>query len=318
MGMKNNPAIPGRAVLFEPVKDAYGTRLALVFGNESKGGYCPFYEKHCTHCDLGGGEGLAFDHKMNLERLEFFKKHYEQTLPDVHHLVLYNSGSVLNPKELSRKTLKDIIDFTVSLADCKVVSFDSRELYVTDANIGYIVSNLREDQQARIILGIESQDDGIRMEKLNKPMSRKAIENAFAAAGKYEGRVGVDVNIIFQPPELVGEEAIADAVKTAEYGLDLGERYGVPVDLNVHPYYPSRKGVGVFPEHSRADISDAKKALIVIKELLDARGSEANLFVGWEDEAHDQEQDKRTAELEHELELFHRFNEAQDAGLLKD
>ena len=35
--MGHDPAIPAQRLLFEPVKDNYGTRLALVFGNEASG-----------------------------------------------------------------------------------------------------------------------------------------------------------------------------------------------------------------------------------------------------------------------------------------
>ena len=48
--------VPEKRLLFAPTVDAYGTRLALVFGNESKSGACPFYGQACFHCDIGAGE----------------------------------------------------------------------------------------------------------------------------------------------------------------------------------------------------------------------------------------------------------------------
>ena len=130
--MANNPVIPDESILFKPVRDTYGNRLALVFGNEFAKGECPFYTaKQCHHCDIGAGEGTQFNTEMNKERLDFFKLHYRYALPDVKHLVLYNSGSTLNRRELSRETLANILDYASSLNRCKIISLDSREMYVT-------------------------------------------------------------------------------------------------------------------------------------------------------------------------------------------
>jgi len=78
----SNPISPNKSTLFEPVKDTYGSRLALVFGNEFKGGECPFYTaKQCHHCDIGAGEGTQFTTKMNRERLDFFRQHSKPNRP---------------------------------------------------------------------------------------------------------------------------------------------------------------------------------------------------------------------------------------------
>ena len=181
--MQYTPAIPQESSLFDPVTDAYGNRLALVFGNEFKGGRCPFYQKQCTHCDIGAGEGRQFNYDLNKQRLEFFKKHYAPVLPDVAHLVIYNSGSTLNKSEMSRETLKEILDYAASLKNCKVVSFDSREAYITGENLKFLVANLREDQQVRVILGHESHNDEIRIGKLKKIMTKQAIEKVLPSLG---------------------------------------------------------------------------------------------------------------------------------------
>lgn len=309
---------PDESILFEPVADTYGSRLALVFGNEFKGGECPFYTaKQCHHCDIGVGEGTQFTTEMNKERLEFFREHYGDALKNVEHLVVYNSGSTLNKSEMSRQTLEHIAVYASSLDRCKMVSFDSREMYVTEDSLDYVVEKLRGDQQARVILGVESQSDEVRIGKLNKIMKKDRIEKAFEVAGKYYGKVGIDVNIVFQPPELVGEDAIREAVETLRYGLDLGENYNVPVDFNFHPYYPSKRSGAMYPNHPRANLQDSKEALPRMKAEIEARGSDAKIFIGWQDEEHDQQQEMRGAELEQGMETFDRFNVTQDVRFLE-
>ena len=314
----SNPISPNKSTLFEPVKDTYGSRLALVFGNEFKGGECPFYTaKQCHHCDIGAGEGTQFTTRMNRERLEFFRQHYGDVLGNAGHLVVYNSGSTLNKAEMSRETLEHIAEYASCLDRCKIVSFDSREMYVTKDSLDYVVKRLRGDQQARAILGVESQSDEVRIGKLNKRMEKKGIERAFEVAGKYNGKVGIDVNIVFQPPELIGENAIREAVETLRYGLDLGEKYKVPVDFNFHPYYPSRRSRAMYPNHPRANLEYSKEALRRMKAEIEARGSDSKIFIGWQDEEHDQQQETRGVELEQGMEKFDRFNVTQDVRFLE-
>lgn len=316
--MANNPTIPNESILFKLVKDTYGSRLALVFGNEFKGGECPFYTaRQCHHCDIGAGEGTQFTPKMNMDRLDFFKQRYADVLPNIEHLVVYNSGSTLNRREMSRDTLEMVLGYASSLDNCRVVSFDSREIYVRKETLDYAIDRLRKNQQTRIILGVESQSDEIRIGKLNKRMTKRGIEKAFETIGEYNGRVGMDVNIVFQPPELVGATAIREAVETLSYGLDLGEKYRVAVDFNFHPYYPSKRGRAIYPEHPRANLENSKEALRRMKAEIEARGSDAKIFIGWQDEEHDQQQEVRGVELEQGMEKFDRFNVTQDVRFIE-
>ncbi|MGK7895118.1 MAG: hypothetical protein AB4372_16220 [Xenococcus sp. (in: cyanobacteria)] len=316
--MKTSLAIPEKSTLFNSVFDGYGRRLALVFGNEFTEGRCPFYQSQCNHCDIGAGEGIQFDYELNQERLAFFEDYYAEVLPDIVHLVIYNSGSTLNKLEMSPETLFRIAKYAASLEKCKIVSWDSRENYIKHKNLDIIVNNLRQDQQIKIILGIESQDETIRMVNLKKLMSSEAIEQAFAIAGSYASRVGMQFNIVFQPPEIIGQAAISEAVKTVNYGLNLSQKYRVPIDFNFHAYYPSKKSQAMFPNHPRAKLEDAIQALLLMKQAILQQHSEAKIFIGWQDEDHDREQNKRVAELQKYLEVFNCFNIEQDIAILQN
>ncbi|ELS05563.1 hypothetical protein Xen7305DRAFT_00053100 [Xenococcus sp. PCC 7305] len=316
--MNTSVAIPEQSTLFNSVLDGYGRRLALVFGNEFQDGRCPFHQSQCNHCDIGAGEGVQFNYELNQQRLVFFQDYYGDVLPDIVHLVIYNSGSTLNKLEMSPETLFYIAKYAASLEKCKIVSWDSRECYIKHKNLDVIVNNLRQDQQIKIILGIESQDETIRMVNLKKLMSKEAIEKAFAIAGTYQTRIGIEFNIVFQPPEIVGQAAIEEAEKTVRYGLDLSQKYEVPIDFNFHPYYPSRKSQVMFPDHPRAQLEDSLQALLLMKQAIAEYDNAAKIFIGWQDEAHDREQDKRTSELQQYLDIFNRFNIEQNIAILQD
>ena len=253
-------AVPRREILFEPVRDRYGWRLALVFGNHFPGGICPYLiGEHCHHCDIGAGEGAAFDLATNRARLKWFREHYHRQLDSIGHVVLYNSGSVLNPHEMPPEMLDEILGAVHALPAVRVVSLDSREAYIKPQILRRIISALGEGFTVRPILGIESADDRIRNEMLQKAMPRAVIMRVFrdlstVAAEEGADRIGLDVNILIAGPGTTSETAVDDAARTAEFALGAGARSGVAVDLNLHPYYVGSRGSSQFPEHRRCSI----------------------------------------------------------------
>jgi hypothetical protein len=184
-------------------------------------------------------------------------------------------------------------------------------MYVTSQALDFVQAHLSSDQMLRVILGLETQDDHTRLKVIRKTMTRKGIEQAFKNVGQYQGKVGIDINIIFQPPGWIGRAAVAEAVASAAYVFSLGAQYGVPVDLNVHPYYPSSKGRRMFPDHPRAQMKDALDALEGIKHLILKYGMRSAFFVGWQDEGHDNKQEVRRNELQVYQELFRSINVTQ-------
>lgn len=312
-------AEPGSDQLFHPVIDAYGKRLALVFGNHAPGGECPFsVASLCHHCDIGMGEGMGFDLATNRRRLDWYQSHFHDDLESVAHLVIYNSGSVLNPAEMPFEFLLDVLALARRLASVRVVSLDSRESFVTVPRILRIAKQLRDDQCARVILGIESADDGIRNKLLEKGMSLEGIRRAFdhvADAAEQVGRhrVGIDVNILVGGPGTTSQSAAVDAVRTASFAL---VRSQVSVDFNIHPYYPSSRGLIRFPNHSRCStpvLFEAVKAIVGICETGDPR---SKIFVGVNDEGHDTDHSGRMTETIRVGSLIQRFNATQNIEAL--
>lgn len=121
-------AKPSSEHLFQCVTDAYGKRLALVFGNHAERGECPYYTAAlCHHCDIGMGEGVAFDLASNRRRLEWYQSRFSLEWASLAHLVVYNSGSVLNPVEMPFEFLQYVLALARKVDSVRVVSVDSRE-----------------------------------------------------------------------------------------------------------------------------------------------------------------------------------------------
>jgi hypothetical protein len=321
-GQTSALALPRAESLFEPVRDRYGWRLALVFGNHAPGGFCPYYSQElCLHCDIGAGEGAAFDLTTTRQRLVWFQEQYAPQVDSVNHLVLYNSGSILNPREMPPEMLDEIVAFARSRPAVRVISLDSREPYIRPATLRRILPIAGPGCMIRPILGIESADDRIRNEVLRKAMPRQAIDRVFSDLGRLAAefgptRIGLDVNIVIAGPGTTDETAVDDALMTARYVLLKGTQHDVKVDLNLHPYYVGPRGSAHFPDHRRCSLVTTVRAVVSIAELVRSMVIESSLFIGWNDEGHDRERQQRNHELEWALDAFDRFNQTNDPGAL--
>jgi hypothetical protein len=317
-------AVPRTEILFEPVRDGYGWRLALVFGNHAPGGICPYYARElCYHCDIGAGEGAAFDVETNRRRLDWFREYYRRRLDSIGHLVVYNSGSVLNPREMPPELLDDILRFARLLPAIRVVSFDSREAYIKSEVLKHVLSVVGDGIVARPILGIESADDRARNDVLRKVMPRAAIMRTFRDVGKLatesgRNRIGLDINIVIAGPGTTIETAVEDAARTAELALSAGAQHGVNVDLNLHPYYSGARGAVRFPDHRRCSIETTARAAAAIALVVRSMRALSGIFIGWQDEAHDLEQEQRSVELEQARSAFDQFNQTNDPTIFPE
>lgn len=313
-------AEPPTSSLFQPTGDQYGLRLALVFGNHAPGGFCPYYVgTRCHHCDIGAGEGAAFDLATNLRRLDWFRQHYAAVWPEVSHLVLYNSGSVLNRQEMPRELIDQILQFARSLPKLRVVSMDSREHFIQSDLLIQACRILGNTIAVRPVLGLETANDFIRNQLLEKQMSRANILRAYEAINSASTqlethRLGLDVNVVVAGPGTTFETAMTDAVETARFAFQTGRDYGVSVDLNIHPYYPSVRGLARFPDHGRCPLSVLARSMAAICEVRRTMAPTSSIFIGWHDEAHDQEPHRRAHESELVQQAIDQFNRTQDDG----
>lgn len=302
-----DPAIPDNNILFEPVDDHYGRRLALVFGNHAKDGVCPYARaKRCHHCDIGFGEGVQFDSAMNLRRLQWLQQYYDACWSEVAHLLIYNSGSTLNPRELSPEVCDHITSFASSLPKLRQLSMDSREAFVTTAYVRQLALTLGEGKRFGIIIGVESADARIRNHFLNKKMPVVAINNALIRFRQAWDDIEPEqrqrmadpallINLVIGSPGTTDDTVVTDALNTAHYAINLAKEYDLPLDLNIHPYYPSSHSLQHFPDHPRAS---SQTVLKVLTELNKLKSEHVQFFVGLQDENHDQEPQLRQNDVQ--------------------
>jgi uncharacterized Fe-S cluster-containing MiaB family protein len=75
---------------------------------------------------------------------------------------VYNSGSVLNPRELAPEILENICNEADEMPNFPVLSLDTREAFLDTDRLVQLASRLRTRVCVGPILGLESADDEIR------------------------------------------------------------------------------------------------------------------------------------------------------------
>jgi uncharacterized Fe-S cluster-containing MiaB family protein len=315
-------ARPEDRLLFAPTRDRYGVRLALVFGNHAPGGRCPYYTAgQCSFCDIGAGEGAAATWESNRERLAWLQDRYNRVLPEVAHLVVYNSGSVLNPQEMPSELLDEILVWARSLPAMRMVSVESRESMITEISVRRVADALGPGRMARVILGLETSDDHRREKLLAKRMSRAAIKRAVeaiasVAADMGQDRIGLTFNILVAGPGTTSQNAVDDALATAHFALEAGRAANISVDLNLHPYYQGTRGRSHFPGHARCSPQTVAQVASVLAETVALGDPPTALFIGVDDEGHDPDMVSLSWRAEGVCEAFAKFNQSQDAAVL--
>jgi hypothetical protein len=295
----------------------------LVFGNQAPGGQCPYYTAgQCHFCDIGSGEGVAATAESNRQRLAWFQQRYRSVLPQVAHLVLYNSGSILNSRELSGEVLVEILTWARSLPDLRVVSMETRESAVTEFSVRRVAEALGPGSMLRVILGLETSDDYRREQLLGKRMSRAAVQRAVEAIGLAASelaaeRIGLTFNILIGGPGTTARTAVDDAVATADFALGLGEAAKLSVDLNLHPYYPSARGRLHFPDHPRCSPQTVANVALATGEKVSRRFPPTAIYIGIEDEGNDVESAQLGRGDQAARDAFAKFNQSQDTAVVR-
>ena len=308
--------------MFAPTRDRYGVRLALVFGNHAPGGRCPYYAGgKCRHCDIGAGEGAAATAESTRQRLAWFQAHYRQVLPEVAHLVLYNSGSLLDPQEMPADLLDEVLAWARSLPALRMVSLETRESALTVSSLRRVADALGPPRMTRVILGLETSDDHRREKLLAKQMPRAAVTRAVEAVGSVAAdlgtqRIGSTFNILVGGPGTTLSTAVDDALATADFALETGRAANVPVDLNLHPYYRSARGQRHFPAHPRCSLRTVALAASAITRRVALHVPPAALFIGMVHEGNDREVIPPDRRAEAARDAFTEFNQSQDAAVL--
>lgn len=156
-------------------------------------------------------------------------------------LNLFCSGSFFNDEEIPPPVRAHAIKRARELKGLKKLLVESRPEYIDVKKIRKTVSGLGPDIRLEVAIGLESANDHVREEVINKGFGRDEFEDALAALGK--GGAALLVYLFLKPPGLSEREALEDTEESVRYVFSRAEQFGLPhVTAAVQPAFVQREG----------------------------------------------------------------------------
>lgn len=191
--------------------------------------------------DAGGCTMCSYISDCTLEPIDenliisLFKEQLERHIDEIKSdgekmpiaVKIFASGSFLNPQEVPKKARDEILDILAKIDEIKEVIVESRPEYVNEEVLEEIFSIIPE-KIFEISIGLESQNDFIREEKINKGFTREDFEKAINIIAKInndesnEYAAKSKAYILVKPILTSEKEAIEEAIATAKYSENVG------------------------------------------------------------------------------------------------
>ena len=136
---------------------------------------------------------------------------------------IFASGSFLNPLEVPKEARDEILHILANMDEIKEIIVESRPEYIKSEILEEIFSIIGK-KLFEVSIGLESENDFIREEKINKGFSKKDFESSISTIAnlKKEYDIKSKAYILVKPILTSEEEAIEDAINTAKYCEKIG------------------------------------------------------------------------------------------------
>lgn len=235
---------------FQLSRDAFGIRETISLDNESG---CPF---KCTGCGVwkdpiivSSEENRHTIGRENSKLKKLRQEHASEYAKHGSHVIVYNSGNVMNKRELSEENLRYLLTSLNQLeAMPSIVALNTRGLFVTHEVLDQLTS-IRLGYRIDFNFGLETRT--LRGKAIyGKPNIDGEFTALFSTVRAYNEKndagFGLMVNFVFLPESylLAGEarenakEKIHDGfVSEIKTFMEEYADHGVPLRLNLHPFY---------------------------------------------------------------------------------
>ena len=175
----------------------------------------------CTMCGHLARQTRTAEAVSTAEYMHQFNEEFDKIdFKEFPLLNLYNNGSFFNDNEISHEARQGILERIGREKDIKMVVFETRPEFVTEAGIKE-VKELLPGKHVEVAIGLEIKDDFYRTICINKGFTLKQYDQAARIITK---DLHLRTYVLLKPPFLTEKESIDFAVEVIEYALERGSR----------------------------------------------------------------------------------------------
>ncbi|MHA1584075.1 MAG: archaeosine biosynthesis radical SAM protein RaSEA, partial [Promethearchaeota archaeon] len=220
-----NPRLDKPVAVFtkeERLKSGMGQEITLIFRSSacawarSKSGGCTM----CGYWNDRAPEGITGEDYW--KQFQVALKKFPELIKNPESKIvfkMFTSGSFCDVKEVPEDIQLRIIKELANIPTIKEIVIESRPEYVTD-NILQKYRNLLSDQYLEIGVGLETADNFIRTNIINKGFNWKAFDLAFQRLHSFG--FGMKAYILFKPPFVSEYASIRDTYNSIRKCVELG------------------------------------------------------------------------------------------------
>ncbi len=198
---------PGKALVI--ILNSQGCNWGLgVDGGCSMCGY----SNETSAIDISADDLIA---QVNNTLPKFSKKEFQS-------IKIFNSGSFLDTNEIPIEAQTEILGMINEFESVSEVIIESRPEYVSRKTLKILRKTLGQSKELEIGIGLETSNDLIRINNINKGFLFEDYKNAVKSALSENTRV--KTYLLLKPPFLTEKEAIKDTVQSAIDAIKTGSR----------------------------------------------------------------------------------------------
>ena len=189
----------------------------------------------CTFCGEFSGSlhGKLVKPEFHIAQFSFAVSEY---IPKIKPkwIRIYNEGSFLNDREIDPSAQQTILKLALSIEEIQRVTIETRAIYITQEKLEILKKMMRNTKELEIAVGLETQDEFIRLVCVNKGETNEIFEEKIKLLKDYGFKTLA--YIIIKPPFLTEGEALEEAEKSVKYAFDIGFDAVSIEPMSIHDY----------------------------------------------------------------------------------
>ena len=191
---------------------------------------------NCTFCSLPSNSSAVPVPIENInQQIDWVFNKYKDDLASIQQFSCGNEGSILDNERFYPESLDYLLIRCQEMTNLQVISLETRPEYITKKILENVLQK-SASKKVDVTIGLETQDDQLRRQVLNKQFSKEMVEEKIKILGKCGVRLTSYV-MVKPGPYMTEAEGIQEALATVEYLCQQCSRANVELIIYLNPTY---------------------------------------------------------------------------------